>query len=88
VGQHSDGIEREISELVTGTSYISSDPTILSVSESGMLIPHNEGIVTILAQNDGLQDSITVEVLYINNEVFRDRFESPAQMLQTNAVRE
>lgn len=88
VGQYSDGIEREISELITGTSYISSDPTILSVSESGMLIPQNEGIVTILAQNDGLQDSITVEVLYINDEVFLDRFESPTQLLHTNTVRQ
>lgn len=79
-GEYSDGVERDVSDATSGTEYLSSDPNILLVSDSGHLIPMSEGVVTLIAQNAGSQDSITVEVLNIDHEIYRDRFESQARI--------
>jgi len=85
-GEFSDGIERDLTDPSTGTGYSSSDSTIVSVSGGGILRPHKDGVATIIAGNDGLQDSVTVEVMNFGDLLFRDNFEA-AGFFAVGAVR-
>lgn len=74
LGTFSDGVVRNITHPSAGTVYTSANESIVRVTEGGRLIPVGEGETTVLAQNDGRQDSITVrvnEILYL----FIDRFQ-------------
>mgnify|MGYP006276985437 FL=1 len=77
LGTFDDGVIRDLSAPPTGTTYTSSDPTIASVSATGEMRPRRDGIVTIIANNSTLQDSISVEVLNVGDLLFRDSFEAP-----------
>jgi len=74
-GEFDDGILRELSDPSTGTAYTSADPTIVTVFDDGVLRPRRDGVTTVIANNSGVQDSISVEVLNIGDLVFRDSFE-------------
>jgi len=74
-GQYDDGISRALSDPSTGTVYTSVDPSIVTVSEAGVLRPRSDGVTTVIAGNGDLQDSMTVEVLNIGDLLFRDGFE-------------
>jgi len=74
LGSFNDGIVRDVTHPSTGTTYASFNEDVVRVTEGGKLIPIAEGETTVLVQNDGFQDSITVRV----NEIlflFIDRFE-------------
>lgn len=74
LGTFSDGIVRDVSSASAGTVYTSNNENIVRITEDGVLVPVSEGQTTVLVQNGGLQDSITVRV----NEIlflFIDRFE-------------
>lgn len=43
----------------------------------GEVRPRRDGIVTIIANNSTMQDSISVEVLNVGDLLFRDSFEEP-----------
>jgi hypothetical protein len=62
-GVYDDGIERDITSSTTGTEYLTSDPTVFTVSPEGELLATGVGKATLVARNDGLQDSVTVEVV-------------------------
>lgn len=62
-GFYDDGVRRNITDASTGTVYASSDPSVATVSEGGMITPIEEGLTTVIAQNGSFQDSITVRVL-------------------------
>lgn len=62
-GQYSDGKSRSISESNGGVSFVSSDPSILTVSESGIVVPKRNGTVTITARSGNFEDSIAATVL-------------------------
>lgn len=74
-GQYNDGIPRDLTDPSTGTVYSSIDPAIVTVSEEGVLRPRRDGVTTVMANNGGLQSSISVEVLNIGDLLFRDGFE-------------
>ena len=74
-GEYDDGIFRDLSDPSTGTVYTSVDPTIVTVSDDGMLRPRRDGVTTVIVSNGGLQSSISVEVLNIGDLLFRDSFE-------------
>jgi len=74
-GQYDDGISRPLTDPSTGTVYTSVDPSIVTVSEAGVLRPRSDGVTTVIAGNGDLQDSMTVEVLNIGDLLFRDGFE-------------
>lgn len=74
-GQYDDGISRALTDPSTGTVYTSFDPSIVTVSEAGVLRPRSDGVTTVIAGNGDLQDSMTVEVLNIGDLLFRDGFE-------------
>jgi len=74
-GEYNDGILRDVSDPSTGTLYTSADPAIVMVSGDGALRPRRDGVTTVIANNNGVQDSISVEVLNIGDLVFRDSFE-------------
>lgn len=62
VGLYDDGVERGLSSASAGTEYISSDPTVFTVSGDGLLTATGEGKATLVARNGGAQDSVTVDV--------------------------
>jgi len=63
LGIYDDGIERDITSSVAGTEYLTSDPTIFTVSPSGQLLATGVGKATLIARNGDFQDSVTVEVV-------------------------
>jgi len=65
-GQYSDGNEREITES-TEVSFVSSDSSIVTVSDSGMVVPKGGGTVTISARSGKFEDSISAEVLNVDD---------------------
>ncbi len=68
LGSFADGIVRDITSPTAGTVYLTTDPSIFSVTPSGLGTSVSAGIVTIVAQNAGLQDTVNVRVL-LPNEV-------------------
>lgn len=63
LGTYDDGIERDITSSLAGTEYLTSDPTVFTVSPSGQVTATGVGKATLIARNGGLQDSVTVEVV-------------------------
>ncbi|MEM9460892.1 MAG: cellulose binding domain-containing protein [Myxococcota bacterium] len=62
VGLYDDGIERGLTSASAGTEYISSDPTVFTVSSDGVLTATGDGKATLVARNGTVQDSVTVDV--------------------------
>jgi hypothetical protein len=62
VGHYSDGVMRNITASSAGTVYESSNDGVVSVTTEGLLLAEGSGIATVVAQNSGVQDSITVTV--------------------------
>ena len=75
-GLYDDGVERTITSPATGTTYMSSDPSIVTVSAEGVLRPESNGVATIIVSNGTVQDSISVDVRGVISVVFSDGFES------------
>ena len=61
-GSYADGISRDITGSSAGTQYLTSGPSIFTVSPDGIVTGTAEGIATLVARNSGLQDSISVTV--------------------------
>ena len=55
---------------------MSSDPSIVTVSSEGVLLPQGNGVATIVVTNGTVQDSIPVDVRGVITVVFSDGFES------------
>lgn len=62
-GIYDDGINRDITSSAAGTEYLSSNASIFTVTGDGELVATGMGKATLIATNDGIQDSVTVEVL-------------------------
>jgi len=75
-GLYDDGIGRTITSPATGTTYMSSDPSIVTVSAEGALQPEINGVATVVVSNGAVQDSIPVDVRGVISIVFKDGFES------------
>jgi hypothetical protein len=77
-GRFSDGVERNLTDPSTGTTYTSSDTSIVQVDEFGNLMPQalEDSETTVIVQNGGLQAVLDVIVLGIPlDEIFDDRFQ-------------
>jgi len=59
-GVYSDGITRDITDA--GTTYVSSDPSVVSVDSEGKMRPHKLGEATITVSNSGVTATIPVTV--------------------------
>jgi hypothetical protein len=66
VGSYSDGVLRDITSSTAGTQYLTSDASIVTVSPEGVVTAVSAGTATIVAQNNGRQNSINVIVLQPN----------------------
>lgn len=62
LGLYDDGLEREITSPAAGTTYLSSNPGIFTVSAAGVITATGVGRATLVARNGLVQDSVTVEV--------------------------
>jgi hypothetical protein len=62
VGTYSDGVEREISSDVSGTTYTGFDSGVISVSADGVVRGSSPGITTVTAQNAAFSQVVSVEV--------------------------
>lgn len=74
LGQFSDGVVRDLSDPALGTTYLSDDPSIVSVSPDGLLKAERLGITTLIARLGAFQDSITVTVVKNPDLIFADDF--------------
>lgn len=71
LGEFSDGVTRDISNPSSGTEYLSSEPQVASVDGLGTVTAYGESVLrhkpfartTLIARNQGLQDSVTVTVV-------------------------
>ncbi|HEX2642867.1 MAG TPA: choice-of-anchor L domain-containing protein [Thermoanaerobaculia bacterium] len=63
VGTYADGVIRDITEPLAGTTYQTVDPEIVTVSPQGRLTAQGAGTTTVVARNGEVQDSITVRIL-------------------------
>lgn len=63
MGTSIDGLRRNLTENVTGTTYMSTNSEIVGVSENGLVRARHVGIATITSSNGGLVASIAVRVL-------------------------
>jgi len=61
-GQYADGVERTIAALQTGTTYVSSDPTIVTVSTDGRLYAESYGQATVTVANGARSVEVAVTV--------------------------
>ncbi|MCI5065071.1 alpha/beta fold hydrolase [bacterium] len=50
-GEYADGSQRVISAASAGTSYVSRDPSVVSVSSEGLLRAEGPGVTTVLVSN-------------------------------------
>lgn len=64
-GDYADAISRNISKPQTGTIYLTSTPSIVSVDEQGLVTSLSPGIGTVIVQNSGVQDSSSVTVIAV-----------------------
>ena len=62
LGHYDDGVTRDITSSEVGTSYLTSKPSVVTVSGEGMLVAVGFGNATVVARNGTTQDSITVTV--------------------------
>lgn len=60
-GMYSDGITRDISSQ--GTTYVSSNPAIASVDNSGKVQPLTEGTVTVTVSNSGISMVVPITIV-------------------------
>jgi len=72
LGSFADGIVRNITRASAGTVYLTTDPSIFTVTPSGLGTSVSAGNVTVVAQNAGLQDSVSVRVLLPNQVPIAD----------------
>jgi len=66
VGTYTDSVLRDLTEPDSGTTYLSSDTSVATISDTGLVTATGVGATTIIAQNSNLQDSITVKVIFAN----------------------
>jgi hypothetical protein len=62
LGHYDDGVTRDITSSEVGTSYLTSKPSVVTVSGEGVLVAVGFGNATVVALNGTTQDSITVTV--------------------------
>lgn len=62
VGHYGDSVDRNLSRPNLGTTYLTTDPDIATVSTIGVVTAVGPGTTTVIAQNGDVQDSITVRV--------------------------
>jgi hypothetical protein len=62
LGRFNDGVSRDITTRATGTVYRTSNPSIVTVSDEGVITAVGAGIATVAVQNGGRQDSVSVTV--------------------------
>jgi hypothetical protein len=62
LGSYDDGVTRDITSSEVGTSYLTSKPSVVTVSSEGMLVAVGFGDATVVARNGTKQGSITVTV--------------------------
>ncbi len=74
LGIYDDDILRDLTSD-PDTVFVSLDEEIVTISPAGLITAVSAGITTVLAQNESVQDSITVTVLRLA-DVFADGFES------------
>src|SRR5438552_854123 len=63
LGMYGDGVQRDLTEPSTGTTYETSRPEIASVSPEGLVTAGSPGAATVVARNAGHQTSTGVTVL-------------------------
>lgn len=69
-GEFADGVTRHIESSWSGTSYESSDLSVVEVTSEGSVVPRGIGTATIVVRNGTAQDSVAVEVLeLVNGEI-------------------
>ncbi|HWQ69291.1 MAG TPA: putative Ig domain-containing protein [Patescibacteria group bacterium] len=61
-GVYADGVERDITGMGTGTTYLSSDPAIVTVDVNGLIEAKGNGATTVVASNSGIFASIDATV--------------------------
>ena len=61
-GLYSDGITRDLRPADTGTTYVSNDPEVVTVDESGMVTVQGVGATTITVSNSGVSTEVPVNV--------------------------
>jgi len=66
-GEYGDGLSRDLTDPVKGTTFSSADPSIATVTDKGILRPHSNGVTTVTAHNGGLQASMRAEVLRVDD---------------------
>jgi len=59
-GTYTDSVERSVSTSTSGTSYSSSDPNVVDVSDDGLLTVRSKGQATVTIQNSGATEQLTV----------------------------
>jgi pimeloyl-ACP methyl ester carboxylesterase len=72
LGLFSDAIVRDVTDGATGTAYLTSDPTIVTVDTDGLITAQGPGTATIIARNGQVQNSISVIVLLANQTPVAD----------------
>jgi hypothetical protein len=61
-GRYSNGVERDLSSSVSGTSYISSNPSVVSVDREGVCTVVANGLAVITIENRGVRDFVAFVV--------------------------
>lgn len=64
MGNFSDGIQRIVTPSALGTTYLTSDPSVATVSSEGVVTAVGEGSAAIIAQNGGFEVSLGAFVTF------------------------
>lgn len=68
VGTYSDGVVRDLTRPLAGTTYLVADARFVTASATGLITAREPGITTVVARNSGRQDSVSVTVLESLNQ--------------------
>jgi pimeloyl-ACP methyl ester carboxylesterase len=63
VGHFDDGVLRDVTSPTAGTTYVSTDPGIVTVSDSGLLTAVAPGETEVVVENAGVSTTVAVTVL-------------------------
>ena len=61
-GRYDNGIARDISDIITGTSYRSSDTNVFTINEKGVMEPVEPGSAFVIVEHRGLKDFVAIDV--------------------------
>jgi len=62
VGHYSDGIDRDLTPSMVGTTYDTTDPSVVTIDEDGMMTSIKEGIAVVTVSNGMLASQAVVQV--------------------------